>query len=315
MTDLSTLYRKMYEIRKTEELIQELFDKGVIKNGTVHLCIGQEAVSVGVSSVLDENDVVFSNHRGHGHMLARGLSPRKLIYEILGKDEGQCSGLGGSQHICAPEIGFMGSNGITGGAVPIAVGYAMAKKLKKEPGISVVYFGDGASSQGVVHEAMNMAAIWKLPILFVYENNKYAMSSPSKDFVATRPAGIWARFSGYGMHGASVSGMDVLGVEMASYGLVPRIKGPDSLGPSFLICDTYRFCGHSKSDLQLYRKNVDVCHEKATQDPVCLSAYIKSRRQLEGSRKNGASWADGYRNDVVGPVDVEINDIRKELGL
>lgn len=299
MYDLSSMYRKMYEIRKTEELIQELYDKGMVKTGTVHLCIGQEAVAVGVSSVLDKYDVVFSNHRGHGHMLARGLSPRKLIYEILGRDEGQCSGLGGSQHICAPEIGFMGSNGITGGAVPTAVGYALAKKLKGEPGISVVYFGDGAANQGAVHEAMNMASIWKLPVLFVYENNRYAMSSPAEKFFS---GNMRQRAAGYGLFYGYVDGTrpwsvsDVAGVCRDAC-------------PSILECATYRLCGHSKSDRKLY----------VSQEEECL---YKRNDILS----NHSWWIPELLDDkVIDPlaalkriekeVDLEMDGVRKELDL
>lgn len=281
------LYKRMYLIRKTEELILRGFKNKKLK-GTSHCCVGQEAVAVGVCFSLAPADVVFSNHRGHGHMMAMGLEPEKLIYEIAGKDDGQCGGLGGSQHIAAPEIGFMGSNGIVGGAVPIAVGYALGLKRLGKKNKVVVFFGDGASNQGVVHEAMNMAAIWNLPIIFVYEDNMYAMSSPSRKFVA---GDMFSRAEAYGIDFYDVVGHDVFDIIKATK------SARRENGPSLLDCPTYRFCGHSKSDQRKYRTREE---EKAWKkdDPLNLL---------------GRDLDDSIRLAIEAEVDKQLADIEAAL--
>lgn len=265
-------YEKMYTIRATETAIMAGLGSGALK-GTAHVCIGQEAVSVGVCSVLGRDDYVFSNHRGHGHMLAMGMPPRDLIYEIAGTDRGSCSGLGGSQHISEPSIGFMGSNGITGGSVPVAVGSALAKKLKGGGSISVVFFGDGASSQGVVWESINMASIWELPVVFVFENNMYGMSSPKVKFVSGSMEG---RARGFGLNYFKADGMDV---ESVYFNAMRSRDLALSCGPVILQCDTYRYLGHSKSDRQVYRKKEEVRKWKE-KDPIkklrCLISEDKT---------------------------------------
>lgn len=290
---LLSLYRKMYTIRETEKLLLDGFSKNKF-SGTVHTCIGQEAVSAGIMEALKDIDVVFSNHRGHGHMLAKGVPPKKLIYEIASRGEGQCAGLGGSQHVAAPEVGFMGSNGITGGSVPIAVGYALGSRLRGSDFVSVVFFGDGASSQGVVHEAMNMASIWKLPVIFVCENNKYAMSSPSNGFVSgdlTKRAA-----NGYGILSFKVDGMDAEKIyETAKICRKMAIKS----GPIFMECLTYRYEGHSKSDRQLYRDKKEV-------------AAWKKKDPIEKILLKIPSSDSQYIRSIV---DIRLNKIRKELDL
>lgn len=271
------LYERMYLIRKVEELLLRGFSEGVFA-GTVHTCVGQEASAVGVCAALEEGDAVFSNHRGHGHMLALGLPPDKFIFELAGRDGGQCRGLGGSQHIAAPEIGFMGSNGITGGAVPIAVGYALGFKKAGKNNKVVAFFGDGASSQGVVHEAMNMAAVWELPIIFVCENNMYAMSSPAKKFVA---GSLTDRARAYGMEAYEVDGNDVEAVLSCTQ------TCRNAVGPSFIECLTYRFCGHSKSDLCRYRTKEEL-REWKKKDPIEVyggEIELERRAVIEGGVK------------------------------
>ncbi|MBI3819776.1 MAG: dehydrogenase [Planctomycetes bacterium] len=249
------LYYQMLRIRRFEERLLQLVAKGAI-GGTTHCCIGQEAVPVGVSSRMHKNDLVVSTHRGHGHLLAKGGRADRLMAEIAGKSTGYCKGKGGSQHCAVPAIGHMGSNGITGGGMPIADGLALALRRaslqKNAPGgrCVICYIGDGAAATGNFHESLNLAAIWKLPVLFVMENNGYAMSTPMRRFAACDAFTDWA--SHYtNMAAESVDGNDVFAVAGAAEPLLEHARTGG--GPAFLECNTYRQCGHSKSDPRNYR--------------------------------------------------------------
>ena len=189
---LLEFYHLMVKIRAFEETLSSLFSKGLL-GGTSHFCIGQEASAVGVVQGVRDTDWIVSNHRGHGHLLARYLDVDKVMAELLGKLTGYCGGRGGSQHMCAMDKCFLGTNGITGGGIPLATGAALALKVQKKDDIVVAFFGDGASNQGTFHESLNIAALWNLPILFVCENNKYAMSTPVNRTVAGggQVAGRW----------------------------------------------------------------------------------------------------------------------------
>ncbi len=247
-TGVSELYRQALRIRKFEECVSRLLADGTL-GGTTHLCIGQEAVPVGVSSRLWPHDQVVSNHRGHGHLLAKGGAAAPFLAELAGKETGYCRGKGGSQHIAAPDIGFMGSNGITAGGIPIAVGLALAAKTKKDDTCVVVYLGDGACSTGNFHESLNLAALWRLPIVFVCENNLYAMSNPIEASLATDSPSDWAKRY-RGMNTGQADGQDAEDVAKEFGKLATRAR----LGePGFLTCNTYRFCGHSRSDPRNYR--------------------------------------------------------------
>ena len=180
---LLEFYHLMVKIRAFEETLSSLFSKGLL-GGTSHFCIGQEASAVGVVQGVRDTDWIVSNHRGHGHLLARYLDVDKVMAELLGKLTGYCGGRGGSQHMCAMDKCFLGTNGITGGGIPLATGAALALKVQKKDDIVVAFFGDGASNQGTFHESLNIAALWNLPVLFVCENNKYAMSTPVNRTVA-----------------------------------------------------------------------------------------------------------------------------------
>lgn len=242
-------YRMMFLIRLFEERIEYGFSRNHI-SGTTHLCIGQEAIPVGVCSNLFDDDYVVSTHRGHGHALSKGLAVEKLMAEIMGKVNGYCKGKGGTQHIAYIERGFLGTNGITGGGIPIATGAAFTIKYKGVKGVSVCFFGDGASNQGTFHESLNMASLWKLPILYVCENNLYAMSTHIENSVSGK--NIIKRAEAYNMEGVSVDGMDVLEICRISKELIEKIRSGS--GPTLLECRTYRFRGHSKSDPRVYRK-------------------------------------------------------------
>jgi len=234
--------------RAFEERVLKLVSRGVIR-GTTHPYVGQEAVAVGACLALRADDLVISTHRGHGHLLAKGGDPNRLMAELLGKVDGFGSGRGGTQHMADMSIGHLGSNGITGGGVPIGTGAALALQMQRSDRVVVVFFGDGATNQGTFHEALNMAGLWKLPAVYVCENNLYGMSTHIRDACAIEQ--LSARAASYGMPGETVDGMDVEAVCGAVRAAVER--GRAGQGPTLIECCTYRFLGHSKSDQRVYR--------------------------------------------------------------
>ncbi len=240
---------RMLLIRRFEETVARLLAERKL-GGTTHLCIGQEAVAVGVCGAMERRDQVVSNHRGHGHLLAKGGDPALLLAELAGRVGGYCRGKGGSQHVAVPEIGFMGSNGITGGGLPIALGLALAAKRSDENRVVVSMFGDGACTTGNFHECLNLATLWRVPLIFCCENNLYAMSQPVKEGVSAGSPVNWARAYG-SMPVATVDGNDVEAVRGAYLRLADDVRRGG--GPAFLECLTYRLCGHSRSDARLYR--------------------------------------------------------------
>lgn len=261
---LLTFYRRMVTIRAFEEKLSELFSTGLL-GGTSHFCIGQEASAVGVVSAARSTDWLVSNHRGHGHLLARGLEVSRVMGELLGRLTGYCGGRGGSQHMCAYDEHFLGTNGIVGGGLPIATGAALALKYRHSSDVAIVFFGDGASNQGTFHESLNIARLWQLPILFVCENNFYGMSTPISRTIAhpggadfTVPGGTagvtgWVapRAAAYDMRGTVADGRDVEAVYDVTAAALERIRGGQ--GPELLELTTYRLCGHSKSEPRVYR--------------------------------------------------------------
>ena len=244
------LLKQMLLIRRFEEMIKQLYMKNIVK-GMLHLCIGQEAVAVGVMSTLKPNEYIVSNHRGHGHFIAKGADIKLMMAELFGKSTGYCKGKGGSMHIADIDLCHLGANGIVAAGLPIAAGAALAfKEIKKTDQIVVCFFGDGALNMGEFHEAMNLAGVWKLPVVFVCENNKYAISTNVKDTCAITD--IAKRAESYNMPGITVDGMDVLAVKAETEKLVQRARNGE--GPSFLVCQTYRFLGHGRNpDCKSYR--------------------------------------------------------------
>ncbi len=253
-------YRTMILIRRVEERMEQVFLEGVI-SGTCHPCSGQEAVAVGVGAALRPTDYVVSNHRGHGHFIAKGGEARRVLAEVFGKATGYSAGRGGSQHMACFQIGFLGSNGITGGGIPIAAGAALSLQLQKRSDIVACFFGDGAANQGACHEALNMAAVWRLPVVFICENNYYAMSTPFREAFAIPD--IARRAAAYGMPGEIVDGNDVLAVRDAAAKAAERARAGD--GPMLLECQTYRLSGHSRGDTRDYRHR----HEEETWRDRC----------------------------------------------
>ena len=237
------MYERMLTIRRFEETAIQLFERGLIR-GNVHPCIGQEAVSVGVCAVLRRDDYMTSTHRGHGNCLAKGADPKLMAAELLGKTTGYCKGKGGSMHIADFEGGNLGANGIVGGGLPIAVGAGISIQNRGTDQVAVCFFGDGASNQGTFHESLNFADLWKLPVLFVCENNLYALSTPLKE--ATALPRISDRAMAYGIPGIHVDGNDVRAVYAHAQEAVGRARRGD--GPTLLDCATYRFFGHFTGD-------------------------------------------------------------------
>src|SRR6202790_3290319 len=236
-----SLYRNMLLIRRCEEQLAKSHQRGLI-HGACHTYVGRKAIAAGVCGHLRTEDAVFSTHRGHGHALAKGVSPEQLIAELYGRATGCSRGRGGSMHLFAPEVGMMGTSGIVGPCILQAAGAGYSFKLLKTDRVSVAFFGDGAVNNGAFHEALNMAAIWKLPVLFVCENNQYATEVPFVS-VAGNPD-VSARGVAYGIPSPAVDGNDVLAVYAAARTAVQRARAGD--GPTLLACTTYRTRAHSE---------------------------------------------------------------------
>ncbi|MFC2010332.1 thiamine pyrophosphate-dependent dehydrogenase E1 component subunit alpha [Chloroflexota bacterium] len=240
--EMVSLYQEMLTIRRFEERVSKEFFDGNIW-GYVHLYIGEEAIATGVCRNLVSGDRIISHHRGHGHCIAKGADIRRMMAEIYGRTTGYCKGKGGSMHIADFSIGMLGANGIVGAGLPIAVGAAMAAQLEGKDNVMVAFFGDGGCQEGEIHEAMNLASIWKLPLIFVCENNFYAVNTPSHYSIAIDE--IYKRAAAYSMPGVAVDGNDVVAVcEVAGEAVARARMGG---GPSFLECRTYRWRSHFES--------------------------------------------------------------------
>jgi len=260
----------MQLIRSFEEQVRNLSAGGAVP-GLVHLCAGQEAVAVGVCSVLRPTDVIASNHRGHGHCLAKGGRCDLLMAEILGRRSGYGLGRGGSLHLVDIASGNLGTNGIVGGGIPLAAGAALSAKRRGRGDVAACFFGDGALNQGLMFEVMNMAAIWRLPVLFVCENNGYGEFTASEDVTAGRNP--TERGAVFGIVSEAVDGMDVLAVRDAALRAVERARAGE--GPSFLVCTTYRYSGHHVGDHQDYKDEEEV-KDWQRKDPI-----LRLSRQLQ----------------------------------
>ena len=247
------LLRQMYTIRAFEEKAEQLYTLGKI-HGTMHLSIGMEASAVGAIAALRPDDLILSTHRGHGHCIAKGADLNRMVAEFMGKEAGYCRGRGGSMHIADVEGGNLGANGVVGGGIPIAVGVGLSLKMQKRDQIILCFFGDGAANLGPFHEALNMAAIWKLPVVYVCENNQYAMSFSVKKAFAIEH--ISDRAAAYGMPGTTVDGNDVLAVYQAVSQAVEQARA--GAGPALIENVTYRWRGHSKSDANRYRTREEI---------------------------------------------------------
>jgi acetoin:2,6-dichlorophenolindophenol oxidoreductase subunit alpha len=260
---LRGLYREMLLIRRFEEKVEERFRAGEL-SGFLHVAIGQEAVAVGVCQAMADGDVFASTHRAHAHALARGMHPNALMAELYGKTEGCSHGYGGSMHLYDVEIGFLGANAVVGGGLPAITGAALAFKLRKEPRVSVAFFGDGATNIGTFHESLNLAQLWEVPAVFVCENNHYAESTPASQQLPIED--LAKRAVAFGMHSITVDGQDVEEVLRAAGRALEHARS--GKGPVFLLCDTYRLVGHYVGDPQVYRPKEEVKELRETQDPL-----------------------------------------------
>ena len=262
--DLIEMYTKMVTIRHFEQRMLVQQAAGALPGG-VHTYIGEEAVAVGVCANLRRDDYITSTHRGHGHIIAKGGDTRKMMAELYGKKTGYCKGKGGSMHIADFSIGILGANGIVGGGLPTAAGAGLGAKIRGSDQVTVCFFGDGAANQGTFHEAINLAAIWKLPVIYVCENNMYAVTTPAAKVISVED--VADRGASYGIPGMAVDGQDVMAVYEAAAEAVSRAR--EGAGPSLIECKTYRFMGHmgGKEILGTYRSEEEV-EEWRGRDPI-----------------------------------------------
>jgi TPP-dependent pyruvate/acetoin dehydrogenase alpha subunit len=259
---LLEMCRRMVRIREFELAAIDLFKRGQVK-GTVHPYIGQEASGVGVCMALRPDDLIAGTHRSHGHNIAKGANTAKMMAEILAKDTGYCKGRGGSMHIAAFDTGSLGALAVVGSGIPLAVGAGLAFKMRGEDRVAVPFTGDGGSNTGNWHECMNMAALWKLPVVFVLENNHYAVSTRIDESSAVRDLSL--RAQGYGMPGVRLDGFDVLAVYRAAAEAVARARRGE--GPTLLVTEAYRYEGHYAGEPEVYRSRAEV-EEWRKKDPI-----------------------------------------------
>lgn len=266
----------MWTIRRFEEAVDDLFARGLM-HGTMHLSIGQEASATGACMALRSDDAITSTHRGHGHCIGKGADLTRMMAELLAKETGYCRGRGGSMHIADVATGNLGANGIVAGGIPIATGAALAYQLRGEDRVVACFFGDGAANEGAFHEAVNLAAIWKLPVVFICENNKYGMSFSTEKSMAV--AHVADRASAYGIPGVTVDGNDVEAVHAAVADAVSRARS--GAGPTLVENVTYRWKGHSKSDKNLYRTKEEIAEWRALDPIVRFEAVVQERGLLD----------------------------------
>jgi pyruvate dehydrogenase E1 component alpha subunit len=260
---LRDFFREMLLIRRFEEKVEERFRAGELP-GFLHVAIGQEAVAVGVCQAMEDGDVFASTHRAHGHTLARGTHPNEVMAELYGKLEGCSHGYGGSMHLYDIERGNLGANAVVGGGLPAITGAALAFKLRGEPRVAVAFFGDGATNIGTFHESLNLGQLWKVPAVYVLENNHYAESTPAAQQLPIKD--LEKRAVAYGMHSAKVDGQDVEVVHRAAKRALDYARS--GKGPVLLVCETYRLVGHYVGDPQVYREKSEQQELRETQDPI-----------------------------------------------
>ena len=270
--ELRDFFREMLLIRRFEEKVEERFRAGELP-GFLHVAIGQESVAVGVCRALEDGDVIASTHRAHGHTLAKGTTPNELMAELYGKLEGCSHGYGGSMHLYDVERGNLGANAVVGGGLPQITGAALAFQMRGEPRVAVAFFGDGATNIGTFHEALNLAQLWKVPALFVLEDNKWAESTPERQHSPIRD--LSKRADAYGMRAIKVDGQDVEAVYKATRQALDHARA--GKGPVLLHCDTYRLVGHYIGDPQVYRSKEEQQSVREEHDPI---TFLRARLEL-----------------------------------
>ncbi len=290
----------MWTIRRFEEALEDLYSRGML-HGTNHLSIGQEAVAAGACGALRDGDLITSTHRGHGHCLAHGADPMRMMAELLGREDGYCRGRGGSMHIADVSAGNLGANGIVAGSMTIAVGAALSQRLLDEAHVVLCFFGDGAANEGSFHEALNLAAVWELPVVFLCENNQYGMSM-SVD-ASTAGGSVAARGAAYGLEGVEVDGNEVVAVWEAVKTAASAAR--EGGGPALIEAITYRYRGHSKSDRNLYRTQDEIEHWRTERDPLTrFEGRAREEGWLDEAAVEGAKSAarDRIRQAVTDAV-------------
>ena len=298
---LTDMYSQMVTIRLFEERVVELYRRAQIP-GIAHVSIGQEAVPVGICNALRTNDYITSTHRGHAHCLAKGADITQMFAELFGKVTGYCRGKGGSMHIANPATGNLGANAIVGGSIPIATGAALSAKLRKTNQVAVCFFGDGALNQGVLLESMNFASIWRLPVIYVCENNQYGEYTPTKRVTA---GDIEMRGKALDIRTAVADGMDVLAVYDAACEAVDHAKS--GKGPSFLVMETYRFIGHGMSDVdRAYRTREEEQEWQRARDPI-----DRLRTTLIEEWRLKQSALDAISSGVAKQIDISVEAAQK----
>jgi TPP-dependent pyruvate/acetoin dehydrogenase alpha subunit len=295
------MYRRMVMIRLFEEQVNELYTRALMP-GLAHLYVGEEAVAVGICEALNKDDFITSTHRGHGHCLAKGAAPDRMFAELLGKEAGYCRGKGGSMHIADPATGNLGANAIVGGSTGIATGAAFTAKHLKTGQVAVCFFGEGALGQGVLYEVMNLAALWKLPVIYACENNLY---NEYTHYSETTAGDILDRGRAFGVPAESVDGQDVRAVHASASKLVERARSGD--GPAFLVCNTYRYTGHHVGDInrEYYRSKQEEQEWKGQRDPIKLHGEWMVRENLADSSAL-AQIETGVRKEMQAAVDFAI---------
>ena len=280
------MYTTMVKIRLFESKVSELFAANKIP-GVVHLYIGEEAVASGVCATLNDTDYITSTHRGHGHLLAKGGVIKYMLAEMFGKKTGYCKGKGGSMHIADINLGILGANGIVGGGPPLATGAALAAQYRDTDAVAVCFFGDGASNQGTTHEAMNLAACWKLPVIFVNENNMYGLSACTLDTMCI--ADVADRASAYGIPGVVVDGNDVVAVYEATVEAVKRAR--KGQGPTLIECKTYRHRGHTEGDPGTAYRSKEEIEDWKKKDPIprfekkLIKLKVMTRKKMDAIKQ------------------------------
>ena len=292
---LRSMLRTMHMIRQFDLRALDLYREGAMR-GSTHPYIGMEAVAVGACAALRPADRITSTHRGHGHCLAKGGDPRLMMAELLGKATGYCKGKGGSMHIADVEAGILGANGIVGGGIGLATGAALAAQLAGRDDVTLCFFGDGALNQGVLHESANLAAIWKLPVVYICENNQYAMSARADKFTSVPDPEVRAK--AYGFPGVSCDGMDVMAVYRTVADAVARARAGE--GPSLVVCVTYRYFGHHVGDPLNYRDKAEVDAWK-TKDPI-----DRFQRDLIAHRVLTSDEADRLAAAVIQEIEAAV---------
>ena len=290
--EMKKLYYEMALIRRFEEKAGQLYGMGLI-GGFCHLYIGQEAVVTGIQSVQEPQDSVITTYRDHAHMLACGMDPKGIMAELTGRDGGYSRGKGGSMHMFSKEKKFYGGHGIVGASASLGTGLAFTHKYNEDNGVAVVYMGDGSANQGQMYECLNMASLWKLPVLYIIENNKYAMGTSTKRHAAGE---LYKRGEGYDIPGEQVDGQDVFTVQNAARQAIDHVR--NSNGPYILEVMTYRYRGHSMSDPANYREKSEVEDYKTSKDPII--------------RIKGVLAENGVTEDDLKAIDKDIKAIVKE---